>query len=136
MGQEKSKPIPEKSASDKMFDMIFEFKMMSKNFNKESQKSMNAEKQCILKVKDSIEKNLPETAKIHAADAIRKKTEARRYLLLSSKLEAVQQRLQSAYQTQKVRNFLYFLNLANRKYAGHDIEIIFSTWLDGSRKSE
>lgn len=104
MGQEKSKPVvPEKSPSDKMFDMIFEFRMMSKSFKKESEKSQNAEKQLILRVKDSIEKNLPETAKIHAADAIRKRTEARRYLLLSSKLEAVQQRLQSAYQTQRVR---------------------------------
>jgi charged multivesicular body protein 1 len=107
MGQEKSKPVPEKSASDKMFDMIFEFRMMSKSFKKESDKSANAEKQMILRVKDSIEKNLPETAKIHAADAIRKRTEARRYLLLSSKLEAVQQRLQSAYQTQRVRNYFY-----------------------------
>jgi charged multivesicular body protein 1 len=106
MGQEKSKPVPEKSASDKMFDMIFEFRMMSKSLKKESDKSQNAEKQLILRVKDSIEKNLPETAKIHAADAIRKRTEARRYLLLSSKLEAVQQRLQSAYQTQRVRIFL------------------------------
>jgi charged multivesicular body protein 1 len=103
MGQEKSKPIPEKSASDKMFDMIFEFRMMSKSFKKESDKCNNAETHCILKVKDSIEKNMPETAKIHAADAIRKKTEAKRYLLLSSKLEAVQQRLQTAYQTQRVR---------------------------------
>jgi charged multivesicular body protein 1 len=103
MGQEKSKPIPQQSPSDKMFDMIFEFRMMSKNLKKESDKAMNAEKQCILKVKDAIEKNLPENAKIHAGDAIRKKTEGRRYLLLSSKLEAVQQRLQSAYQTQRVK---------------------------------
>jgi len=109
MGQEKSKPVPVQSPSDKMFDMIFEFRMMSKNLKKESEKSMNAQKQCLLKVKDSIEKNLPETAKIHASDAIRKKTEAERYLTLSSKLEAVQQRLQSAYQTQKVRlTFNYF----------------------------
>jgi charged multivesicular body protein 1 len=113
MGNENKKPVPEPSASDKMFDMIFEFKMMSKSFKKEALKSENQEKQFVLKVKEAIEKNLPETAKIHAADAIRKKTEARRYLLLSSKLEAVQQRIQTAYQTQRVKFILIIIIIIN-----------------------
>jgi len=106
MGNEKTKPVPEQSASDKMFDMIFEFKSQAKQFQKEARKAEAAEKQLILKVKDSIEKNMPEAAKIHASDAIRKRNEAKRYLVLSSKLDAVHSRLQSAYQTQKVIKFI------------------------------
>jgi charged multivesicular body protein 1 len=101
MGNQKAK-APEKSASDKMFDMIFEFKMTAKNLKKEAIKAENMEKQFVLKVKDAIEKNNSETAKIFAADAIRKKNEARRYHTLSSKLDAVHSRLQTAYQTQQV----------------------------------
>ena len=103
------KQAPQQSASDKMFDMIFEFKMMAKNFKKQAAKTENEEKAFILKVKDSIEKNLPETARIHAADAIRKKNESKRYLVLSSKLDAVHARLQSAYQTQKVKIYFTYI---------------------------
>jgi charged multivesicular body protein 1 len=99
--------IPEvkQSASDQMFDMIFEFKSNAKQMKKESTKAEAGERQAILRVKDAIEKNLPDQAKIHAADAIRKKNEARRYLVLSSKLDAVYSRLQNAYNTQKVNSY-------------------------------
>ena len=108
MGNKETTPKePVQSASDKMLDMLYEFKFMAKNLRKESTKAENQEKQFILKVKDAIEKNMPETAKIHAADAIRKKMEAKRYLTLSSKLDAVHARLQSAYQTQRV--FIFYL---------------------------
>ena len=100
-------PYPKENASDKMFDMIFDFKMMVKEFKKESAKAENAEKAAILKVKEAIENNLGEAAKLHAADAIRKKNEARRYLVLSSKIDAVHSRLQNAYQTQKVKNLKF-----------------------------
>jgi charged multivesicular body protein 1 len=99
---EKKPQQPQQSASDQMFDMIFEFKCVAKQMKKESSKAEQQEKQSILKVKEAIEKNLLDSAKIHAADAIRKKNEARRYLVLSSKLDAVHSRLQNAYQTQKV----------------------------------
>jgi charged multivesicular body protein 1 len=111
MGNKETKKVPEQSASDKMLDMLYEFKFMAKNLRKEATKAENAEKQFILKVKDAIEKNMPETARIHAADAIRKKSEARRYLTLSSKLDAVHARLQSAYQTQKVKFLFLFIFL-------------------------
>lgn len=103
MGNESNKKAkPEPSASDKMFDTIFEFKMMAKNFKKESAKSEQQEKQLRTKVREAIEKNMGETAKIFAGDAIRKKNEAKRYLVLGSKLEAVTSRLQNAYQHQQV----------------------------------
>lgn len=109
MGNKPSGPTkPQPSASDKMFDQIFEFKMMAKNYNKEAVKAANQEKALALKVKDAIEKNMLEAARIHASDAIRKKNEAKRYQILASKLDAVHSRLQNAYATQKVNSYSNF----------------------------
>ncbi len=102
MGQKESKPVPQQSAADKMFDILFEFRSQAKQMKKEAAKAEQQEKQYVLKVKDAIEKNNLETAKILASDAIRKKTEAKRLLVLSSKLEAVEGRLNSAMRTQRV----------------------------------
>lgn len=103
MGQKETKPVvPQQTASDKMFDILIEFRIQAKTMKKEAVKAEAQERQYVAKVKEAIEKNNLETAKILASDAIRKKTEARRLLLLSSKLEAVQSRLQSAMTTQRV----------------------------------
>ena len=102
MGQEKAKPKPPENPSDKMFDNIFEFKMMAKQFAKESKKAETAHKNLLTKVKDLIAKGDYEHAKITAADAIRKKNEIKRYQVLSSKIDTISQRLQSAYQTQQL----------------------------------
>jgi charged multivesicular body protein 1 len=91
-----------KSSSDQLFDMIFEFKFISKQMQKESVKAEKEEKKTILKVKEAIEKGLPDSAKIYAADAIRRRNEAKRYQVLSSKLDAIHSRLKTAYQTQTV----------------------------------
>ena len=53
-------------------------------------------------MKDLIAKGDYEHAKITAADAIRKKNETKRYQVLSSKIDTISQRLQSAYQTQQL----------------------------------
>lgn len=113
MGPQQSQPkAPTKNASDQMFEMIFEFRTMARSFQKESKRAENEEKKAIMRVKDvfisiiqAIEKNLGEAARIHASDAIRKKNEAKRYLVLSSKLDAVQSRLQAAYNTSRVTLF-------------------------------
>jgi charged multivesicular body protein 1 len=102
------KPEVKQSPSDQMFDMIFEFKTIAKQMKKESTKADNKERQAIMKVKEAIEKNLPEAAKMHATDAIRMKNESKRYLILSSKLDAVYSRLQAAYNTQRVNICLIF----------------------------
>ena len=102
MGQEKAKPKPPENPSDKMFDNIFEFKMMAKQFAKESKKAETAHKNLLTKVKDLIAKGDYEHAKITAADAIRKKNEIKRYQVLSSKIDTISQRLQNAYQTQQL----------------------------------
>ena len=91
MGQEKAKPKPPENPSDKMFDTIFEFKMMAKQFSKESKKAETSHKNLLNKVKDLIAKGDYEHAKIAAADAIRKKNEIKRYQVLSSKVDTTQQ---------------------------------------------
>jgi charged multivesicular body protein 1 len=98
----KNPPPPEQSASDKMFDNIFEFKMMAKQFGKEAKKADANHKKLLNKVKDCIAKGNYEQAKVSASDAIRSKNEAKRYTVLSSKIETISQRLQSAYNTQRL----------------------------------
>ena len=75
---------------------------MAKNFAKESKKAEQAHKNLLGKVKDLIAKGDYEKAKVVASDAIRKKNEIKRYQVLSSKLDTLTQRLQSAYQTQQL----------------------------------
>ena len=103
MGNEPKKPQrPPQDPSDKMFDTMFEFKMMGKQMAKEAKKSENQNKNLIKKVKDCIAKGDYEQAKVAASDAIRQKNQVRRYRVLSSKIDTVAQRLQSAYQNQRL----------------------------------
>ena len=99
MGNEPKKPQPPpQDPSDKIFDTMFEFKMMSKSMAKESTKAESQSKALVKKVKDCIAKGDYEQAKVAASDAIRQKNMVKRYRVLSSKIETVAQRLQTAYQ--------------------------------------
>ena len=91
-----------KLSNDEMFDKIFEFKMMAKQFAKESKKAENEYKKNLTKTKSLIEKGNYEQARVAAADAIRKKNEINRYQVLSSKIDTIAQRLQSAMQTNQL----------------------------------
>ena len=103
MGNENKKPQPPpQDPSDKMFDTMFEFKMMGKSMAKEAKKSENQNKALIKKVKDCIARGDYEQAKVAAGDAIRQKNQVRRYRVLSSKIDTIAQRLQSAYQNQQL----------------------------------
>lgn len=103
MGNKQAKPKePEQSTSDKLFETIFEFKMQAKELAKQSKKSEKEKDAMITKVKQAIEQNKPEAAKLFAQDAIRKANEAKKYLALSYKIEAVHSKLKSAYQSQKI----------------------------------
>lgn len=103
MGNKEPKPQqPVQSQEDKMFETMFEFKQMASNYRRESEKAAKNEKAYIKKVKDAIEKNDPEGAKIFAQDAIRNKNDITRFKVLSSKLTAVSSRLEQAYKTQQL----------------------------------
>ena len=91
-----------KLSNDEMFDKIFEFKMMAKQFAKESKKAENEYKKNLTKTKNLMEKGKYDQARVVAADAIRKKNEINRYQVLSSKIDTIAQRLQSAMQTNQL----------------------------------
>ena len=91
-----------KLSNDEMFDKIFEFKMMAKQFAKESKKAENEYKKNLTKTKNLMEKGKYDQARVAAADAIRKKNEINRYQVLSSKIDTIAQRLQSAMQTNQL----------------------------------
>jgi len=101
MGNKQPEP-PKKSASDLLFETIFEFKMQAKSLSKESKKAEKERDQMYEKVKKAIADNKPEAAKLYATDAIRKRNEAVKYEMLSYKLEAVHSKLKAAYQTTKL----------------------------------
>jgi charged multivesicular body protein 1 len=114
MGNQTSKkgetPQKQESASDQIFNVTYEFKTMALNFKKEAAKAQKQEEKLRLKIKDAIEKNLVDSAKIYAEDAIRKRNEVKRYYIMSSKMDAIQSKLKEAYQTQQV-NFIFIIKI-------------------------
>jgi len=102
MGNKQKEQKPQKSASDQLFETIFEFKMQAKELAKQSKKSEREKEVMFQKVEKAIAENKPEAAKLYAQDAIRKRNEAVKYEVLSYKIHAVHSKLKSAYQTQKL----------------------------------
>ena len=91
-----------KSKEDEMFDKIFEFKMIGKQFQREAKKAENQQKKLLEKTKNLIAKGDYESAKVSAADVIRKKNECKRYQILGSKVDTIAQKLQNAMNTKEL----------------------------------
>ena len=128
MGNEQKRPQqpPPQDPSDKIFDTMFEFKMMSKSMSKESTKAESQSKALVKKVKDCIAKGDYEQAKLAASDAIRQKNMVKRYRTLSSKIDTVGQRLQAAYQNQRLTEQMQ--SLTNQLLgAGNAMDIVKMT---------
>ena len=85
--------MPPQDPADKIFDTMFEFKMMAKSMERESKKAETQSKSLVEKVKKCIAKGDYEQAKVAASDAIRQKNMVKRYRVLSSKIDTVAQRL-------------------------------------------
>jgi len=85
-----------------MDDLVFNLKFTSKQFQRSSKKSEKEEKQEKAKVKQAMEKGNIEGARIHAQSAIRKKNEAINFLRLSSRIDAVASRLDTAIKMNRV----------------------------------
>ena len=79
-----------------MEDTLFNLKFSSKQLEKLSKKAEKEQKVQEAKVKKAIEAKNIELAQIHAESAIRKKNEALNYLRLSSKVDGVASRVQTA----------------------------------------
>eukprot|EP00471_Norrisiella_sphaerica_P000447 CAMPEP_0184478188 /NCGR_PEP_ID=MMETSP0113_2-20130426/281_1 /TAXON_ID=91329 /ORGANISM="Norrisiella sphaerica, Strain BC52" /LENGTH=198 /DNA_ID=CAMNT_0026855885 /DNA_START=53 /DNA_END=649 /DNA_ORIENTATION=+ len=84
-----------------MEDQIIELRMASKQLKRQSAKCKKQEKSEQLKVKKAIEEGDKERAKIHAENSIRNKNNSINFLRLSSRMESIVQRLQTA---QSIKN--------------------------------
>eukprot|EP01062_Namystynia_karyoxenos_P076018 TRINITY_DN73_c0_g1_i2.p1 TRINITY_DN73_c0_g1~~TRINITY_DN73_c0_g1_i2.p1 ORF type:complete len:230 (+),score=116.57 TRINITY_DN73_c0_g1_i2:88-690(+) len=87
---------------DDMMRLQLNLKMVSKQFKRDSAKSEKEEKKEKLQVKKAMEKGNMAGAQIYAQNAIRKKNEALNYLRLSSRMDAVASRVDTAVKMRSV----------------------------------
>ena len=85
-------PLPQPDMENQLFNLKFASKTLVRQ-SKKCEKDEKAEKK---KLKQAIEKQNVEGAKIYAQNAIRKKNEGMNYLRLSSRIDAVASRLDTA----------------------------------------
>ena len=112
-------------------DTIFNMRFASKQLSRESQRCEKEERQEKAKAKKYLEKGLIDTARIHAENAIRKKNEALNYLRLSSKMDAVASRIQSAARTENMtQQFSSVIPQMNRVLTNMNLENISKTMQD------
>merc|ERR550514_2516665 len=83
-------------------DQLFNLKFTAKQLNRLSKKCEKDEKEEKTKIKKALEKDNHDGARIHAQNAIRNKNNAQNYLRLSSRVDAVSSRLESAIKMQQV----------------------------------
>lgn len=81
---------------------LFNLKFSSKNLLRESKKCVKSETEEKGKLKRAIQKGNTEGARIHAENAIRQKSQALNFLRLSSRVDAVASRVQTAVSMQRV----------------------------------
>merc|ERR1719359_707085 len=80
-------------------NQLFQLKFTSKQLGRLSKKCEKDEKE---KIRKCLEKDNHDGARIHAQNAIRQKNNAQNYLRLSSRVDAVSSRLESAIKMQQV----------------------------------
>merc|ERR1719163_1291632 len=83
-------------------NQLFNLKFTAKQLNRLSVKCKKEEKTEKTKIKKALEKDNHDGARIHAQNAIRNKNNAQNYLRLSSRVDAVSSRLESAIKMQQV----------------------------------
>jgi charged multivesicular body protein 1 len=83
-------------------NQLFNLKFTAKQLNRQSKKSTKEEGAEKLKLKKALQQGNTEGARIYAANAIRKKTESLNLLRLSSRIDGVAARVQTAVTMQKV----------------------------------
>jgi len=89
-------------ARERLFFAAAQLKFTAKQMNRLSAKCTKEEKVEKDKIKKALEKDNNDGARIHAQNAIRQKNNAQNYLRLSSRIDAVASRLESAIKMQQV----------------------------------
>jgi len=85
-----------------MENHLFNLKFAAKELMRNSKKCEKDEKTEKSKLKQAIQKGNMECARVHAENAIRKKNEALNYMRMSSRIDAVSSRVQTAVTTRKI----------------------------------
>lgn len=120
--------------SQQLQDTIFEMRLATKQLAKESQRCEKEERVEKEKAKNYLAKGMIDNARIHAENAIRKKNESINYLKLSSKMDAVASRIQSAQRTESMtKNFSKVIPQMNRALKNMNVENIGQTMMDFER---
>ena len=91
-----------KSTAQKMQDNLFNLKLAAKQLERNAVKCEKDEKAEKSKLKKAIQKSNLEGARIHAENAIRQKNQSLNYRRMSSRVDAVSQRVQTAATMQQV----------------------------------
>jgi len=86
----------DRSNFGQLHEQLFQIKFVAKSFAKSSKKALKEEQLEKKKIKKAIEQNNIEGARIYAQNAIRKKNDSLNYLKLSSRLDAVASRMDTA----------------------------------------
>jgi len=90
------------SPTKQLENQLFQLKFTAKQLQRLSKKCEKEEKEEKAKIKKALEKDNADGARIHAQNAIRQKNNAQNYLRLSSRVDAVSSRLESAIKMQQV----------------------------------
>lgn len=89
-------------ATNKMETHLFQLKLTAKQLSRQAKKATKDENAEKAKLKKAIQQQNTEGARIYASNAIRKKNESLNLLRLSSRIDAVASRIQTAVTMQKV----------------------------------
>jgi len=90
------------SSGNNMEKHLFNLKFAAKNLERQAKKCEKEEKNEKLKLKKAIQKGNLEGARIHGENSIRQKNQSLNYLRMSSRIDAVAQRVQTACTTKQV----------------------------------
>ena len=108
--------------SDALFNKIFEFRSMAKQFDRQAEKSKNTQDFYTKKVKQAIEQNNPTLAKQYGEQALRARKDVNRYRTISSKVNGISSKLQAAYKnhqlTSQMANMVNQLSHVNLNTVG------------------
>jgi len=114
-------------SDDKIFDMIFEYKMMAKKLRSEADSFQHSENELTQKIKDFISQNSSKDAKTNAQEILKNRNNSKKYVYLASKLEAVHDRLlqaqKSNHLTEEMKEMTAKMNSA---ITGMDLDTVSS----------
>jgi charged multivesicular body protein 1 len=116
------------NSQKKLDDTLFNLRLSSKQMMKESQRANKEEAAEKIKAKKALEKGMIDTARIHAENAIRKKNDSLNFMRLSSKLDAVASKVQTATRTENMtREFSKMLPQLDRVLQNLNVENVSQT---------